>query len=129
MKTFLKSNPFSFDGTFSVQKDQVPTKLFAFFKLLLTGDKDLAVNRDKTVSKDVVTFCNQVLKSYKTDRQMTYQDESASIFRSRNENNQAACLGLALRQHGRRVINLLHGFNIVITGNVYFTKQLLLMWC
>ena len=120
VKTFLKSNPFSFDGTFSVQKDQVPTKLFAFFKLLLAGDKDLAANRDKTVEKDVVTLCNQVLKSFKSDRQMTYkhQDKSTSIFRSRNENNQAACLGLALRQHGRRkgVINLLHGFNIVISN-------------
>ena len=60
----------------------MPTKLFAFFKLLLTGDKDLAVNRDKTVEKDVVTLCNQVLKSFKTDRQKTYkpQDESTSIF-------------------------------------------------
>ena len=51
---------------------------------------------------------------------MTYkpQDESTSICRSRNENNQAACLGLALCQHGRRkgVINLLHGFNIVISN-------------
>ena len=55
VKTYLKSNPFSFDGTFSVQNDQVPTKLFAFFKLLLAGDKDLAANRDKTVEKDVYT--------------------------------------------------------------------------
>ena len=95
------------------------TKLFAFFKLLLAGDKDLAANRDKTV-EDVVTLCNQVLKSFKTDRQMTYkpQDGNTSIFSSRNENNQAACLGLALRQRGRRkgVINLLHGFNIVISN-------------
>ena len=95
-------------------------KLFAFFKLLLAGDKDLAANCDKAVEKDVVRLCNQVLKSFKTDRQMTYkpQDESTSIFRSRNENNQAVCLGLALRQHGhgKGVINLLHGFNIVISN-------------
>ena len=121
VKTFLKSNPFSFDGTFSGQKDQVPTKLFAFFKLLLAGDKDLSANRDKTVEKDVVTLCKQVLESFKIHRQMTYnpQGENTSIFRSRNGNNQAASLGLALRQHGRRkgVINLLHGFNIVISNN------------
>ena len=44
---------------------------FAFFKLLLAGDKDQAATRDKTVEKDVVRLCNQVLKSFKTDRQMT----------------------------------------------------------
>ena len=66
MKTFLKSNPFSFDGTFSVQKDQLPTKLFAFFKLLLAGDKDLAATRDKTVERELLIYFMDLTLSYPT---------------------------------------------------------------
>ena len=120
LQEHIANNTTEFHGTITLTKEEIPSKLFAFIKLVLAGNKETIGTREQQITRDVISISNQIMSSLKTDRQITYKakDADRSCFKSTYKNQQPIAIGLAVRHHGRQqgIINLLKEFKMVISN-------------
>lgn len=108
-----KNSPWKFDGSLSGAHDVVPKCLLSMLMWIIQGPaKTLeSETRATSVQSDALVIAQNIMYSFKSNRQVTYQPKGKEqVFRHQNENPQVTGLALVMHQRTRSKaeVELLH---------------------
>ena len=114
-------HPWVFDGALNIgdAEKHVPSALYSFIRWVLQGPTQSLQTeaRSATVHQDVLTISQNIMLSYKSNRQVMYKPKHPdSPFHHRLEWPQLLAVGIAIHQsiRSKKLLQFLHGFGLSV---------------